>query len=197
MRGGSVSSVSLGGAFVQLDGRAELAYKPLRSAERLGTGGNKGMAERKGVFREFRDFISRGSVVDLAVAVVIGAAFTKIVTSLVEGILMPPIGLLTGRIDFASMFVVLDKSKGVPASLADAKVKGIPVVAYGQFINDVISFIVVAFVVFLIVKRVNRIRSGEPADKKAPTTKDCPYCVSAIPLKATRCPECTSQLQPA
>jgi len=155
------------------------------------------MAERKGVFREFRDFIARGNVIDLAVAVVIGAAFTKIINSLVEGILMPPIGLLTGRIDFASMFYVLDKSKGIPISLADAKAKAIPVIAYGQFINDVIGFIIVAFVVFLIVKRANRVWSGEPADKKEPTTKDCPYCVSAIPLKATRCPECTSQLQPA
>ena len=155
------------------------------------------MAERKGVFREFREFIARGNVIDLAVAVVIGAAFTKIINSLVEGILMPPIGLLTGRIDFASMFYVLDKSKGIPISLADAKAKAIPVIAYGQFINDVIGFIIVAFVVFLIVKRANRVWSGEPADKKAPTTKDCPYCVSAIPLKATRCPECTSQLQPA
>ena len=155
------------------------------------------MAERKGVFREFREFIARGNVIDLAVAVVIGAAFTKIINSLVEGILMPPIGLLTGRIDFASMFYVLDKSKGIPISLADAKAKAIPVIAYGQFINDVIGFIIVAFVVFLIVKRANRVWSGEPADKKEPTTKDCPYCVSAIPLKATRCPECTSQLQPA
>ena len=155
------------------------------------------MAERKGVFREFRDFIARGNVIDLAVAVIIGAAFTKIINSLVEGIVMPPIGLFIGKIDFASMFVVLDKSKGIPLSLADAKAKGIPVVAYGQFINDVIGFLVVAIVVFFIVKRVNRIWSGEPADKKEPTTKDCPYCVSAIPLKATRCPECTSQLQPA
>ena len=155
------------------------------------------MAERKGVFREFREFITRGNVIDLAVAVIIGAAFIKIVNSLVEGILMPPIGLLTGRIDFASMFYVLDKSKGIPISLADAKAKAIPVIAYGQFINDVIGFIIVAFAVFLIVKRVNRVWSGEPADKKEPTTKDCPYCVSAIPLKATRCPECTSQLQPA
>jgi len=155
------------------------------------------MAERKGVFKEFRDFIARGSVIDLAVGIVIGAAFTKIVNSLVEGIVMPPIGLITGRIDFASHFVVLDDSKGVPKTLAEAKAMSVPVIAYGQFINDVIGFIIVAFVVFLIVKRVNRIWSGEPADKKEPTTKDCPFCVSAIPLKATRCPQCTSQLQPA
>ena len=155
------------------------------------------MAERKGIFKEFRDFIARGSVIDLAVGIVIGAAFTKIVTSLVEGIIMPPIGLLTGKVDFASMFYVLDKSKGIPISLADAKAKAIPVIAYGQFINDVIGFIIVAFAVFLIVKRVNRVWSGEPAESEKPTTKDCPFCVSAIPAKATRCPQCTSQLRPA
>ena len=155
------------------------------------------MAKSKGFVREFRDFIARGNVIDLAVAVIIGAAFGKIVTSLVEGIIMPPIGLLLGRIDFASMFYVLDSSKGVPASLAEAKAKGIPVIAYGQFINDLIGFLIVALVVFIIVKRVNRLWSGEPADSKKPTTKDCPFCVSAIPAKATRCPQCTSQLQPA
>jgi len=148
------------------------------------------------VLKEFREFIARGNVIDLAVAVVIGAAFGKIVTSLVEGIVMPPIGLLLGKVDFASMFYVLDSSKGVPASLADAKAKAIPVVAYGQFINDIINFLIIAFVVFLIVKRVNRLWSKQPTDK-APTTKDCPYCLSTIPLKATRCKECTSQLQAA
>src|SRR5215208_1092224 len=145
------------------------------------------MARSKGFVKEFREFIARGNVIDLAVGVIIGAAFTRIVTSLVEGILMPFVGLFTGRIDFASMFYVLDKSKGIPVSLAEAKEKAISVVAYGQFINDVISF--------LIVKRVNRLWSGEPADKKEPTTKNCPFCVSAIPIKATRCPQCTSELQ--
>ncbi|MBV9928307.1 MAG: large conductance mechanosensitive channel protein MscL [Acidobacteria bacterium] len=155
------------------------------------------MAKSKGFAQEFRDFVARGNVIDLAVGVIIGAAFTKIVTSLVEGILMPPIGLLTGRIDFASMFYVLDKSKGVPESLAKAKELGVPVIAYGQFINDVIGFLIIALVIFIIVKRVNRLWSDEPADAEEPTTKNCPFCVSAIPIKATRCPQCTSELQAA
>ena len=155
------------------------------------------MAKSKGFVQEFRDFIARGNVIDLAVGVIIGAAFNKIVTSLVEGILMPPVGLLTGRIDFASMFYVLDRSKGDPISLVDAKARAIPVMAYGQFINDLISFIIVALVIFIIVKRVNRLWSDEPAEKEEPTTKNCPFCVSAIPVKATRCPQCTSDLRPA
>ena len=155
------------------------------------------MAKESGFVKEFRDFIARGNVIDLAVGVVIGAAFSKIVTSLVEGMLMPVVGLFTGRIDFASHFWVLDKSKGVPVSLAEAKAAGVPVIAYGQFINDLISFLIVAFVVFLIVKRANRLWSDEPSKSEEPTTKNCPFCVSAIPIKATRCPECTSELQPA
>ena len=155
------------------------------------------MAKSKGFVKEFREFIARGNVIDLAVGIIIGAAFTKIVTSLVEGILMPFVGLFTGRIDFASMFYVLDKSKGIPVSLAEAKEKAIPVIAYGQFINDIIAFLIVAFVIFLIVKRVNRLWSGEPAEKEEPTTKNCPFCVSAIPIKATRCPQCTSEMQTA
>src|SRR5215216_7708707 len=155
------------------------------------------MAKSKGFVKEFREFIARGNVIDLAVGVIIGAAFTRIVTSLVEGILMPFVGLFTGRIDFAGMFYVLDKSKGIPASLAEAKTAGIPVVAYGQFINDIIGFLIVAFVIFLIVKRANRLWSDEPAASEEPTTKNCPFCVSAIPLKATRCPQCTSELQAA
>ena len=143
------------------------------------------------VTKEFRDFIARGNVIDLAVGVIIGAAFGKIVTTLVEGVIMPPIGLLLGGIDFSSLFYVLDASKGVPASLADAKAKGVPVIAYGQFINDIIGFVIVAFAVFVLVKQVNRMRAVEPP---APSTKECPYCASSIPLKATRCPNCTSQI---
>jgi large conductance mechanosensitive channel len=148
------------------------------------------------VYKEFRDFIARGNVIDLAVGVIIGAAFGKIVTSLVEGIIMPPIGLVLGQIDFSSLFYALDVSKGVPVSLTDAKEKGIPVIAYGQFINDVIGFLIVAFCVFLIVKQVNRIKSGivEPKPAGAPSTKDCPYCATTISIKATRCPNCTSAL---
>ena len=148
------------------------------------------------ITKEFRDFLARGNVVDLAVAVIMGAAFGKIVTDLVEGIVMPPIGLALGKIDFSSMFYVLDVSKGVPASLADAKTKGIPVVAYGQFINDILSFVIVAACVFLMVKQINAIKrvTEEPAAPPPATTKDCPFCATSIPIKAKRCPNCTSQL---
>jgi large conductance mechanosensitive channel len=148
------------------------------------------------MWKEFRDFIARGNVIDLAVGVVIGAAFGRIVTSLVEGVIMPPFGLVLGRIDFSSLFYVLDASKGVPMSLADAKTKGIPVIAYGQFINEIIAFLIVAFAVFLLVKQVNRIKSSvdRPSPAAAPTTKECPYCASTISIKATRCPNCTSTI---
>jgi large conductance mechanosensitive channel len=148
------------------------------------------------MWKEFRAFIARGNVVDLAVGVIIGAAFGRIVTTLVEGVLMPPIGLAIGRIDFGSLFAVLDESKGVPASLADAKAKGIPVIAYGQLINDVISFLIVALCVFMIVRQVNRIQSAfdKPVPAGAPTTKECPYCVETISIRATRCPHCTAQV---
>ena len=143
------------------------------------------------MIKEFREFIARGNVVDLAVAVVIGAAFGRIVTTFAESVLMPPIGLLTGRIDFASMFYVLDSSRGIPSSLADAKTKGIPVIAYGQLITDIISFLIIAFAVFLIVKQVNRLKSKEDP-QAAPTTKDCPFCLTSIPMKASKCLACTS-----
>jgi len=143
------------------------------------------------MLKEFREFIARGNVIDLAIGVIIGAAFGKIVTSLVEGIIMPPIGMLLGKIDFASLFVVLDQSKGAPISLADAKTKGIPVIAYGQFFNDIVNFVIVAFVIFLLVKMVNRMR------RKDPSVKDCPECLTAIPLAATRCAACCTELKPA
>jgi large conductance mechanosensitive channel len=148
------------------------------------------------MWKEFRDFIARGNVVDLAVGVIIGTAFGRIVTTLVEGVLMPPIGLLLGGMDFSSLFYVLDASKGVPASLPDAKAKAIPVIAFGQFANDVINFLIVALAVFLLVKQVNRIKSAldRPTPAAAPSTKECPYCASTISIKATRCPHCTSAL---
>jgi large conductance mechanosensitive channel len=151
------------------------------------------------MLREFRDFIARGNVIDLAVGVIIGAAFGKIVTTLVEGILMPPLGVILGSIDFSSLFYVLDVSKGIPVSLADAKAKGVPIIAYGQFINDVISFLIVAAAVFVLVKQTNRIKSAidrraATAAAASPTTKECPFCASTIPIKAKRCPNCTSQL---
>ena len=151
------------------------------------------------MLKEFRDFIARGNVIDLAVGVIIGAAFGKIVTSLVEGIIMPPIGLLLGNIDFSSLFLVLDRTlapENVPVSLDKAKEMGTPVIAYGRFINDVIGFLIVAAAVFVMVKQVNRIKSSvdTPQPSAAPTTKECPFCASTISIKATRCPNCTSQL---
>jgi large conductance mechanosensitive channel len=148
------------------------------------------------MLKEFREFIARGNVIDLAVGVIIGAAFGRIVTSLVEGVLMPPLGLLLGGVDFSSLLYVLDTSKGVPLSLDDAKAKGIPVIAYGQFINEVISFLIVALAVFIMIRQVNRMTRlfDKPKPAAAPTTMECPFCVSTIPLRAKRCPNCTSQL---
>lgn len=147
------------------------------------------------MLKEFREFIARGNVLDLAVAVIIGAAFGRIVTSLVEGVLMPPLGLLLGGVDFSSLLYVLDTSQGVPLSLEDAKAKGIPVIAYGQFINEVISFLILALAVFLMIRQVNRMtRFFEKPKAAAAPTMECPYCVSTIPLRAKRCPNCTSQL---
>jgi large conductance mechanosensitive channel len=146
------------------------------------------------MIREFRQFIARGNVMDLAVAVIMGAAFGKIVTTLVEGVLMPPLGLMLGRVDFSSLFVVLDSSKGIPASLPEAKAAGIPVVAYGQLLNDAIGFVIVAAAVFLLVRQVNRLKGPVvPAPVPVPT-KECPFCASPIAIKATRCPHCTSSL---
>ena len=145
------------------------------------------------MLKEFKKFIARGNVIDLAVGVIIGAAFGRIVTSLVEGLIMPPIGVLLGKVDFSSLFVVLDHSKGVPASLADAKAKGIPVMAYGQFINDIINFLIIAFFIFLIVRAVNRIKDRVEGPPPV-TTRPCPMCTMNIPLEAKRCPQCTSAL---
>ena len=145
------------------------------------------------MLKEFREFIARGNVIDLAVAVIIGAAFGRIVTTLVEGVLMPPIGLLLGRVDFSSLFVLLDPSKPMPASLADAKEKAVPVLAYGQLLNDIISFLIVAFAVFIVVRQANKLKRIE-APAAAPATRECPYCASTIPAKASRCPHCTSAL---
>ena len=142
------------------------------------------------MLKEFREFIAQGSVLELAVAVIIGAAFGKIITSLVEGVLMPPIGLLLGKVDFSNL--IIDLSGQHPATLTDAKAKALPVIAYGAFLNDVVVFLIIAFVVFLIVKAVNRRKRAEVV---APATRECPYCLSAVPLAATRCSGCTSELQ--
>ncbi len=142
------------------------------------------------MLKEFRDFIARGNVLDLAVAVIIGAAFGKIVSSLVDGIIMPPIGMALGNVDFSSLFVVLDHSKGTPESLAAAKAAGVPVIAYGAFINDVITFLIIAFAVFLIVKQANRFKKPVAA----PATKECPKCLTSIPAAARRCSACCADL---
>ena len=144
------------------------------------------------MLKEFKEFIARGNVVDLAVAVVIGAAFGKLITSLVEGVIMPPIGLALGGVDFSNLFI--DLSGRNPASLAEAQLNGLPVIAYGMFLNDVVTFLIIAFVVFLIVKAVNRLRAAPPPP---PNTQDCPRCLTAIPLAATRCSACCADLAAA
>jgi large conductance mechanosensitive channel len=144
------------------------------------------------MLREFKEFVARGNVIDLAVAVIIGAAFGKIITSLVDGVIMPPIGLLLGNVDFANLFI--DLSGRAPASLKAAKDAGLPVIAYGQFLNDIVSFLIIAFVVFLLVKAINRLRAEPPPPAN---TKDCPFCLTAIPLGATRCAACCSEVPAA
>lgn len=141
------------------------------------------------MLKEFKEFMTRGNVLDLAVAVIIGTAFGRIVTSLVDGILMPPIGMLLGNVDFSNLFIDLSGQR--PASIADAQQKGLPVIAYGFFFNEIITFVIIAFVIFLIIKAVNKSRREEPA---AAPTKNCPYCLSAIPSVATRCAACCSDL---
>jgi large conductance mechanosensitive channel len=143
------------------------------------------------MFREFREFAMRGNVLDLAIAVVIGAVFGRIVTSFVEDILMPPIGVLLGRVDFSNLFINLS-AKDYP-SVAAAKAAGAATLNYGIFLNHIINFLIVAFAIFLLIKQINRMQKPGPAP--APTTKDCPHCLSAIPLKATRCAFCTSDLK--
>ena len=141
------------------------------------------------MWKEFKEFIARGNVVDLAVAVVIGAAFGRIITSFVEGVLMPPIGLDLGKADFSNLFI--DLSGQGPVSLADAQLKGLPVIAYGRLFNDIINFLIIGLAVFLVVKAVNRLRAAPPPP---PNTKDCPACLTAIPLGAKRCSACCVDL---
>jgi large conductance mechanosensitive channel len=142
------------------------------------------------MFKGFREFIMRGNVLDLAVAVIIGAAFGKIVTSLVSDILMPPLGLALKNVDFSNLFI--DLSGGHYATLAQAKAAGDATIGYGLFLNNVIDFLIVAFVIFLMIQQANRLKKAPaPAD---PTTKECPYCRTNIPIAATRCPNCTSSL---
>jgi large conductance mechanosensitive channel len=144
---------------------------------------------------EFKAFIMRGNVLDLAVAVIIGAAFGKIVTSLVNDLVMPPIGLLLGNVDFSNLFISLS---GVDyPSLADAQKAGAATLNYGVFINAVVNFVIVAFAIFMVVRAANRVQGLRPKAPGEPTTRECPHCLSTIPYKATRCAHCTQALQPA
>lgn len=150
------------------------------------------------MLKEFREFAMRGNVVDMAVGIIIGAAFGAIVKSLVDDVIMPPIGLMLGNVDFSNLFVVLrqgTKEAGPYATVAAAHNAGAVTLNYGLFINTLISFVIIAFAVFMLVRAMNRLKDRlEPAAPRAPEIKDCPYCFSSIPLKATRCPHCTSAL---
>jgi len=141
--------------------------------------------------KEFKEFALRGNVLDLAIGIIIGGAFGQIVSSFVNDILMPPIGLLLGRVDFSNLFISL--SGGQYESLAAAQEAGAATINYGLFISTIIDFVIVAFAIFLMVRQVNRLQRGEEAPAE-PTTKECPYCLSTISLQATRCPHCTSEL---
>jgi large conductance mechanosensitive channel len=151
------------------------------------------------MLKEFKTFALRGNVIDMAVGIIIGAAFGTIVKSLVDDVIMPPIGLLLGGVDFANLFILL--RSGTPAapyaSLADAKAAGAVTMNYGVFINAVIGFLIVAFVIFLLIRSINRMTREQEAPAAAPTTKECPYCLSVIPIKAARCAHCTSELPAA
>ncbi len=148
------------------------------------------------MFKEFKEFAMRGNVIDMAVGIVIGAAFGTIVNSVVADIIMPPVGLFLGNVDFSNLFAVLKEGKvpGPYGSLAAAKAAGAVTINYGVFINTVISFLVIAFAVFMLVRSINRLNRQKEA-APAPTTKECPFCLSAVPVKAVRCGHCTSDLK--
>jgi large conductance mechanosensitive channel len=149
--------------------------------------------ENKAMLKEFKEFVMRGNVVDMAVGIIIGAAFGKIVSSLVSDILMPPIGLLLGNMDFSNLFVNLSGKSY--ATLAEAKAAGAATISYGIFINHIIDFTIVAFAIFVLVRQINKLRRQPEAVPAEPTTKVCPYCLSNISMKAIRCPHCTSELK--
>jgi len=149
------------------------------------------------MLKEFKEFALRGSVMDMAIGIVIGAAFGAIISSLVADVIMPPIGLLLGKVDFSNLFVVL-KSGATPGpygTVVAAKQAGAVTLNYGVFINTIISFLIIAFAVFLLIRSINRLKRKAEAPTAAPATKECPFCFSVIPVKATRCPSCTSQLK--
>ncbi|TAN38776.1 MAG: large-conductance mechanosensitive channel protein MscL [Nitrospirae bacterium] len=149
------------------------------------------------MFREFKEFAVKGNVMDMAVGIIVGAAFGTIVTSFVADIIMPPIGLLMGNVDFANLFILLKEGKtaGPYASVAAAKAAGAVTMNIGLFINTIISFVIVAFSVFMVVKNINRLRKEQEAPPAAPTTKECPLCLSSIAIKAVKCPHCTADIK--
>jgi large conductance mechanosensitive channel len=147
------------------------------------------------MLKEFKAFVLRGNVLDLAVAVIIGGAFGKIVTSLVNDVIMPPIGMLLGNVDFTNLFINLSGEEH--ASLDVAKKAGAPVIAYGQLINTILDFVLVALVIFLVVRTANKLQSLKAKPAEAPATRECPFCLSTVPIKATRCAHCTSAIEPA
>jgi large conductance mechanosensitive channel len=151
------------------------------------------------MLKEFKEFAMRGNVLDMAVGIIIGAAFGTIVTSLVNDVIMPPIGLLLGNVDFSNIFAVLKEGKtaGPYATIAAAKAAGAVTLNVGVFINTIINFLIVAFAIFLLIRSVNRLKKQQEAPPAVPTTKDCAFCFTAIPIKATRCPNCTSELKKA
>jgi large conductance mechanosensitive channel len=149
------------------------------------------------MLKEFKEFVMRGNVVDMAVGIIIGAAFGTIVSTLVKDVLMPPIGLLLGNVDFSNLFILLrhGATAGPYASLAEAQKAGAVTINYGLFVNAIISFLIVAAAVFMLVRGVNQLKREKPAAPAAPTTKECPYCCSTIAIKATRCAHCTTELK--
>ena len=148
------------------------------------------------MLKEFKEFAMRGNVVDMAVGIIIGAAFGTIVKSLVADVIMPPIGLLLGNVDFSNLFIVLKQgaTAGPFATIAEAQKAGAVTINYGMFANTIISFLIVAFAVFLLIRALNKLQREEEAPPEEPTTKECPHCLSTIPIKATRCGHCTSEL---
>ena len=151
------------------------------------------------MLKEFKEFAMRGNVLDMAVGIIIGAAFGTIVASLVADIIMPPIGMLLGNVDFSNIFIVLKEGKvpGPYASVAAAKAAGATSINFGLFVNTIINFVIVAFAIFLVIRNVNKLKRKEEAPPPVPTTKECPHCLSTIPIKATRCGHCTSELKSA
>jgi large conductance mechanosensitive channel len=145
------------------------------------------------MFKEFKEFAMRGNVLDMAIGIIIGAAFGKIITSFVSDILMPPIGLLLGNVDFSNLFI--DLSGQPHASLAAAKAAGAATINYGVFLNTILDFLIVAFAIFLLIRQVNRLQRAPQPAAAAPMTKECPYCASVIAVKAVRCPQCTSDVK--